>query len=426
VRYDMSWISAATRILFLLVFAALLGRYYGYPLIAVTAVLACLVSFWIFQLARVEIWLRDPHQAPPDVHGIWGDLVAQIYHYQRKNKEEQEKLQLTVDYLQDSFGSMRDGVVMVDGQGAIKWFNAAVESVLGLRYPDDMGQTLTNLVREPDFNSYFLGGDYDTPLQYSSLAESPSHLRVEITRFGTDARLLFVRDVSAAVRIEEIRRDFVGNVSHELRTPLTVISGYLGTFLSDIDKFPPAYGRALGQMAQQAQRMESLLKDLLWLSRIESEERQSKLERVDMCALVEELRDELSGADAPHPLQLELETGHRVQGDYRELYSAVSNLVNNAIKYSPDEIAVTIIWQQQDDGYHLVVRDSGVGIDPVHIPRLTERFYRVDDSRSSATGGTGLGLAIVKHIAVAHDARLLIESTLGEGSSFSLVFPLGD
>ena len=145
-----------------------------------------------------------------------------------------------------------------------------------------------------------------------------------------------------------------------------------------------------------------------------------------MCALVEELRDELSGADAPHPLQLELETGHRVQGDYRELYSAVSNLVNNAIKYSPDEIAVTIIWQQQDDGYHLVVRDSGVGIDPVHIPRLTERFYRVDDSRSSATGGTGLGLAIVKHIAVAHDARLLIESTLGEGSSFSLVFPLGD
>lgn len=421
----MSWITAATRILLLIALAALLGWWYGSTLAAVAVALACLVSFWIFQLRTVQLWLRDPRQAPPDVFGIWGDLVAQIYLYQRKNTEEQQKLQLTVDYLQDSFGSMRDGVVMVDGQGIIKWFNSAAERVLGLRYPDDIGQTLTNLVREPEFNAYFLGNDYDSPLQYSSLGESTRHIRLEITRFGTDARLLFVRDVSAAVRTEEIRRDLVGNISHELRTPLTVISGYLGTFLSDVDTFPAPYRKALGQMSQQAERMETLLRDLLWLSRIESEEQQSKLDRIDMCSLVEELRDEMVATGAPQPLELQLESDHKVQGDYRELYSAISNLVGNAVKYSADNSPVTISWRRLDDGYHLAVKDAGVGIDALHLPRLTERFYRVDDSRNSATGGTGLGLAIVKHIAAAHGARLEIESTLGEGSSFSLVFPLG-
>lgn len=421
----MSWISAATRILLLIALAALLGWWYGHMLAAVTVALACLVSFWIYQLRTVQLWLHDPREAPPDVFGIWGDLVAQIYLYQRKNTEEQAKLQLTVDYLQDSFGSMRDGVVMVDGQGGIKWFNSAAEQVLGLRYPDDIGQTLTNLVREPEFNAYFLGDEYDAPLQYSSLGESTRHIRLEITRFGNDARLLFVRDVSAAVRTEEIRRDFVGNISHELRTPLTVISGYLGTFLGDVDTFPAPYRKALGQMAQQAERMETLLRDLLWLSRIESEERQVKLGRIDMCSLVEELRDELAATGTSHPLELQLESDHQVQGDYRELYSAISNLVSNAIKYSPDHSPVSISWRRLDDGYHLAVRDRGVGIDALHLPRLTERFYRVDDSRNSTTGGTGLGLAIVKHIAAAHEARLEIESTLGEGSSFSLVFPLG-
>ena len=178
-------------------------------------------------------------------------------------------------------------------------------------------------------------------------------------------------------------------------------------------------------MAQQAERMETLLRDLLWLSRIESEERQSKLDRIDMCSLVEELRDEMVATGAPQPLELQLESDHKVQGDYRELYSAISNLVGNAVKYSADNSPVTISWRRLDDGYHLAVKDAGVGIDALHLPRLTERFYRVDDSRNSATGGTGLGLAIVKHIAAAHGARLEIESTLGEGSSFSLVFPLG-
>ena len=422
----MSWFNAATRIFFLTVLAAALGFYYGYPMIAVIITLVCLVAYWLYQLRRVQLWLHDPVQPPPDVYGIWGDLLAQIYLHQRKNKEAQESLQSAVNYLQDSFASMRDGVVMVDEQGAIAWFNKAVEPLLGLRYPDDTGQTLTNLVRAPEFNTYFLGDDYVLPLQYCTTGDVPSHLRVEITRFGEGARLLFVRDVTAAVRMERIRRDFVGNVSHELRTPLTVITGYLGTFLTDTDRFPPPYQKALRQMEQQAQRMENLLKDLLWLSRIESEDREGEQELVNISALLAELRDEVVGTNPGRALELEIETSHRVCGDYRELYSAVSNLVNNAIKYSPEDGLVKVSWRQQGDSCLLTVRDWGMGIDPVHFSRLTERFYRVDDSRSSATGGTGIGLAIVKHVAMAHGAQLQIDSQLGEGSTFTLVFPVRD
>jgi two-component system phosphate regulon sensor histidine kinase PhoR len=422
----MNWVAAATRIVALTALAALLGWYYGYPLEAVVLTLGGLVGFWLYQLQRVQTWLQDPQQPPPDIYGIWGDLLAQIYLHQRNNRDIQLRLQDSVKYLQDSFSSMRDGVVMVDEQGAIKWCNRAVQPLLGLRYPDDTGQTLTNLVRAPEFNAYFLEGEYGAPLQYCSNGDTRSHLQMEISRFGESERLLFVRDISAAVRMEEIRRDFVANVSHELRTPLTVITGYLGTFLTDTESFSPSYTRALRQMEQQAGRMENLLKDLLLLSRIESEEREDKRELVDVCGLLQELRDELAGTNPQRALVLELNTDRRIHGDYRELYSAVSNLVNNAIKYSPEDCPVAVTWQEQGTGLQLQVRDFGLGIESIHIPRLTERFYRVDDSRSSATGGTGLGLAIVKHVAAAHHARLLIESKPGEGSTFSLVFPPGE
>ena len=319
--------------------------------------------------------------------------------------------------------SMRDGVVMVDEAGAIEWFNEAVQPLLGLRFPEDKGQTLTNLVRAPEFNQYFVAGDYSEPLQYHSTGDSPAHLRVEITHFGEGERLLFVRDITATVRMEQIRRDFVGNVSHELRTPLTVITGYLGTFLAEPEAFPAPYRKALQQMIQQAVRMENLLKDLLWLSRIENDERQEKRELLDIPALIDELCEEVANASPGSNVQVQVNTDQKIIGDYREMYSALSNLVNNAIKYSPQGSPVTISWRELDTGFDLAVSDTGLGIDAVHLPRLTERFYRVDDSRNSATGGTGLGLAIVKHVAAAHGASLHIESKLGEGSSFHLEFP---
>jgi two-component system phosphate regulon sensor histidine kinase PhoR len=420
----MSWYAFAVKIFVAIAVAAVVGAVYGRALEVVTLALLVLFGFWLYQMHRVQRWLNSPEDSPPDAHGLWGELLARIYFQQRKNVEAQAQLQATVEYLQDSFAAMRDGVVMVDEHGAIKWLNHAVESLLGLRYPDDTGQTLTNLVRAPEFNDYFLGRDYSKPLQYMALVDSNRiHLRVEITRFGEGERLLFVRDVSSAVRMEQMRSDFVANVSHELRTPLTVISGYLSTFLDSAQELPPRYVKPLQQMSQQAQRMENMLKDLLWLSRIESETRTDHRELVDIRGMLQELRDELAEAYPESIVVLDLATEHSIHGDYRQLYSAVSNLAINAIKYSRPGSPVTLRWRAQDDYYLLQVQDEGIGIDSVHIPRLTERFYRVDDSRNSATGGTGLGLAIVKHVAVAHEAQLQIESKPGQGSTFTLVFP---
>jgi|JI10StandDraft_1071094.scaffolds.fasta_scaffold52780_3 two-component system phosphate regulon sensor histidine kinase PhoR len=420
----MSWYAFAGKILLAMVVSAVVGSMYGRALEAVTLVLLLIFGFWLYQMRRVQRWLNKPEDAPPDAHGLWGELLARIYLQQRKNSEAQAQLQATVEYLQDSFAAMRDGVVMVDDNGAIKWLNHAVEPLLGLRYPDDTGQTLTNLVRSPEFNTYFLGRDYSKPLQYMALVDSNRiHLRVEITKFGEGERLLFIRDVSSAVRMEQIRSDFVANVSHELRTPLTVISGYLSTFLDSAQELPPRYVKPLQQMSQQAQRMENMLKDLLWLSRIESETRKDDRELVDVRGMLQELRDELAEAYPESNVVLDLATEHSIHGDYRQLYSAVSNLAINAIKYSREGSPVTLRWRARDDNYLLQVQDEGIGIESAHIPRLTERFYRVDDSRNSATGGTGLGLAIVKHVAVAHDAQLQIESKPGHGSTFTLVFP---
>ncbi len=422
----MSWLAAAGRITAIATVFSFIGWLYGYPLETLTLLLLLLVGFWLYQMQRVQTWLQDPVQPPPDAYGIWGELLARIYQNQRRANEVQRQLQANVKYLQDSFASMRDGVVMVDEKGAIKWLNQAVESLLGLRYPEDTGQPLTNLVRAPEFNDYFLSGDYSKPLQYASAGTDKKHLRVEITHFGEGERLLFIRDISDAVRMEQIRRDFVANVSHELRTPLTVISGYLGTFMSNTADLPERYSKPLQQMSQQAERMETLLKDLLWLSRIESEKTGDKRELVDVCGLLQELREELAATHPGRTVELELETSTRILGDYRELYSAVQNLAVNAIKYSPGDTSVGIRWYSDDSHCIVEVADQGIGIDPVHIPRLTERFYRVDDSRSSMTGGTGLGLAIVKHVVAAHGGEMHIDSELSKGSTFSLRFPAGE
>ncbi len=418
----MSLLSLATRLALLLAAAAGLGWYYGHSLLLVVIALLVVVVFWLYQMHLVRQWLRTPGQPPPETYGIWGEILSQIYQLQKKDKQTSMHLQSTVDYLEDSFASMREGIAIVDDHGVLKWFNQPAQAMLGLR-TEDRGQTLMNLVRSPEFMSYFNRGEFGEPLEYCTTGDAGTWLRIEITRFGDGDRLLFVRDVTASVRMERVRKDFVANVSHELRTPLTVISGYLGTFLSDTSKLDARYIKPLQQMLQQSVRMENLLKDLLWLSRIESEQGTGAHTPVDMRALLAELQDELKTAHPERTVELEMSADYKVPGDYRELYSAVSNLVLNAIKYSADDDVVRVSWCRQDGSFHLTVTDQGLGIDPVHIPRLTERFYRVEDSRSSATGGTGLGLAIVKHVAATHGARLLIESKPGEGSSFSLVFP---
>lgn len=418
-----SWYAESRRVVILLAVAAGIGWYSNHLYEFLAAGLFAVVAVWMFQLWRIQRWLNHPEGEPPNGYGIWGLIFDRIYHLQRKDKEARDRLQSALEYLRGSLASMRDGVIMIDEKAAIDWSNEAAGRLLGLRYPEDQGQPVLNLIRLPEFHSYFLAEDYQEPLQVEITGEQDQSLQFEFTRFGAGSRLVFVRDVTAKARLEQMRRDFVGNVSHELRTPLTVIKGYLETMLANRDAMDSRFVKPLEQMDQQAQRMENLLKDLLWLSRIESVRSEAKTEMVDVAGLLEELADEWN-TNYPHRnVGLELETRDKIPGDYRELHSAVSNLVLNALKYSDDHAPVCVCWSRRDDEYWLSVRDKGIGIDPSHIPRLTERFYRVDESRSSATGGTGLGLAIVKHVAAAHRAELRIDSEPGEGSVFSLVFP---
>ena len=249
-------------------------------------------------------------------------------------------------------------------------------------------------------------------------------LQFEITTFAGGDFLLFVRDITRVVQTEQMRRDFVGNVSHELRTPLTVFKGYLDTLDASEALRGPPYAKAIVQMNAQVQRMENLLTDLLWLSRIESVREERKTEAVDMAGMLEELREELRSSEPERLVVLELKTCASVSGDYPQLRSAVSNLVINALKYSEEHEPVSVRWEREGDALCLTVADRGLGIEELHLSRITERFYRVDESRSARTGGTGLGLAIVKHVAASHRAELDIQSEPGRGSRFALRFPL--
>jgi two-component system phosphate regulon sensor histidine kinase PhoR len=383
-----------------------------------------LYGYSVYQLLRVQKWMAEPEAEPPEARGIWGDLLDTIYHLQRTDREARERLESTVTYLRDSLAAMRDAVVMVDASGAIQWSNRSAERLLGLQYPRDQGQGILNLLRHPTFHEYFDAGQFVRPLVIPHPSDAERVLQVEVTLFGAGNRLVFVRDITAISRLEQVRRDFVANVSHELRTPLTVISGYLATIQDSLPDLDPRLQKPLQQMNQQSRRMEALLRDLLWLSKVEDGRQRSEDEEVDMGGLLAELCSDLRLTHPEAAIALHVDTHRRLRGDYKELHSAVSNLLTNAIKYSPGNPIIEVSWREEHDRLRLSVKDHGIGIDPAHHARLTERFYRVDDSRSTATGGTGLGLAIVKHVAASHDAELVIQSVPGRGSTFTLVFPL--
>ncbi|PLW83271.1 phosphate regulon sensor histidine kinase PhoR [Kineobactrum sediminis] len=418
-----NWWGPWRRLVLLVAFAWLVGWFLGAPSLILSLGLLALLGYWLYQLQQLYSWLIGPEKPPPDAPGIWGDVYSRLYRRWREVGEQKALLHSRLDYLQDSLSSIYDGAVMVTASGAIEWSNAAAERLLGLRYPGDRGHNMLNLVRLPEFHDYFVAGDFQEPLRAWFTSGQERFLLFSVTSFGGGDRLVFVRDTTREERLEQMRRDFLGNVSHELRTPLTVISGYVDTILGNPGLFNERLQRPLQQIAQQAQRMEALLKDLLWLNRIEGPASGRHLELVDMGGLLHELREEVRTIHPQRQLDLQLDTTDKVLADYRELYSAVSNLVLNACKYSADEGLVTIKWHRSGDKLVLSVEDRGEGIDPVHLPRLTERFYRVDNSRSSRTGGTGLGLAIVKHVAASHNAELHIDSTLGVGSTFTLIFP---
>ncbi|MDJ0877624.1 MAG: phosphate regulon sensor histidine kinase PhoR [Halieaceae bacterium] len=399
-----------------------LGAASGFGLEALAIAALLLVIYWLNQLRRVSDWMRRPDVEPPEARGLWGEFFDSIYRLQRHDREERDRLQTAVSYLRDSLAALKDAAVLIDPSANIEWCNAAAQELLGLQYPRDRGQAIVNLLRVPNFSAYFIEGDYHEPLLIESPLDPALQLQVEVTAFGRGSRLMFCRDVTREQQLEKMRRDFVANVSHELRTPLTVISGYLLTLMDTDLGQEERLQRPMLQMQQQAERMETLLRDLLWLSQIEASEGGEEHPALDMRDLINEVREFALGAYPDRVINTEIRSECSINGNYKHLYSAVSNLVINALKYSEGDI--NIEWSERENACCLAVRDCGPGIDAVHLPRLTERFYRVDKSRSQGTGGTGLGLAIVKHVLAGHNARLEIESEVGVGSTFSCIFAL--
>ena len=425
---NQNWRGAlARRLLLLLAACGLIGLITGQYAWALAIGLGAYLLWHLKQLLRLHAWLRErqPDDAPPEGYGLWGEVFDSIYHLQRRDQRVRGRLQAVIDRVQESTAALRDAVIMLDSQGNLEWWNRAAETLLGLKSPQDSGQAISNLVRHPRFKEYFEQGNFHDNLELPSPINDRLRLQFHITRYGNREHLMLVRDVTRLHQLEQMRKDFVANVSHELRTPLTVITGYLETLLDNVEQINPRWLRPMQQMQQQAGRMQNLLNDLLLLAKLEATDYPSDSQPVAVDLLLLSIKSDaqaLSGARR-HRLQLQADPHLKLKGSEAELRSAFSNLIFNAVKYSPDESEISIRWWSDEQGAHLAVQDSGIGIEAKHLPRLTERFYRVDSSRASHTGGTGLGLAIVKHVLLRHRGRLDISSTPGKGSTFTCHFP---
>lgn len=379
----------------------------------------------IYKLHQLQQWLALRSSIePPEASGMWGEVMDGLYRMQQKYRRERVRLRALISYLRESFTSLPYGAVIIDSDNNIEWSNNAAQTLLGLRYPEDSGQQIVNLVRAPAFIKYFELEEYSQPLELAAPSQNNIHLQIHITFFGKRSRLLFARDVTQTHRLEQMRKDFVANVSHELRTPLTVINGYLETFADNIGDSDPRWRRALDQMLVQSRRMQTLINDLLLLSRLETLPQADRQLALAVRPILEIIREEaLASVGEAREISVECDDNIAVIGQRDELHSAFANIVFNAVRYTEPGGKIAIRWYGDRDGACLQVRDNGIGIDAEHIPRLTERFYRVDKSRSMDTGGTGLGLAIVKHVLIRHHAQLVVTSQAGAGSSFTCVFP---
>lgn len=388
---------------------------------------AIYIIMMVRQMRRLNQWLlRQDSEHPPEGSGIWGQIFDNIYQLQRTQGRERENLQGVINRVQEISSALKDGVVILNARGQLDFWNPAAHRMLAL-HTKDQGQSVINFIRHPKFVSYFEEGNFEEPLELPSPRFPSKHLQFQITPFGKQERLIVVRDVTQLHNLEKMRQDFIANVSHELRTPLTVINGYVET-LAD-NNHTASWNKPLQQMQQQAKRMSLLINDLLVLSKLETTEAGHNHKPLNIEQLLSIVKNEAEVLSKDKEQQLTLICNNTTKpllllGNEKELHSAFSNLVTNAIKYTPKEGKVSILLWQDQKHLYVSVSDNGPGIEALHIPRLTERFYRVDASRNSNTGGTGLGLAIVKHVLMRHEAELKITSEVGKGSMFICVFPL--
>lgn len=389
--------------------------------------------------SRVLRWLRTGDlSAVPQLRGMWGEAADRARRLLRLAQAQVEKNQARLQEILAALQATPNGVVLLDAQGRIEWCNQIAAGHFGFDVQRDLMQFIGNLVRDPEFSAYWAAHDFSHDVILQGRDSTPAHpvrLSVQLFSYADGRMLLLARDVTALEQADAMRRDFVANVSHEMRTPLTVLSGFVET-LQTLPLNAQERARYLSMMAQQATRMQHVVEDLLTLSRLEGSPFPGLGEWTPVKTLLRRCEEEARALSSlltrhqqrPHTLQFPpadvLQQAGEIAGSQSELQSALSNLISNAVRYTPGGGSITVEWQPQADGTAVFsVRDTGVGIAPEHIPRITERFYRVDRSRSRETGGTGLGLAIVKHVLQRHGAALRITSTVGKGSTFSVIFP---
>jgi two-component system phosphate regulon sensor histidine kinase PhoR len=387
------------------------------------AVLLVLYAIQIYFLGALGSWLNHPSLNDiPDGFGVWAEVFARLHRWHRASEIGQRRLIDNEERFRRTISALPDGIILVDAALQIEWCNPVAEQHLSLSLRADQGLRLTNLVRDPRLVAYMTSGQFDTDLVFRPLANPSLVLSLAVIAFEPARSIVITRDITQSERLDAMRRDFVANVSHELRTPLTVIKGFLESFSDAGPDLGPVRQHHLHLMDEQAERMHRLIEDLLMLSRLESES-PNQDDTIDIAQLINEVADEARTLSAGrHQISVAVSQAF-VRGSRDELRSAFGNLVSNAIRYTPPGGTVHLAWVRKENGASFEVTDSGIGIAPEHMPRLTERFYRVEKSRSRETGGTGLGLAIVKHVLLRHEGQLEIESEVGHGSTFSAWLP---
>lgn len=424
-----TWRRELKRFLLILAITVAAGLVIGEFLLLVVLGFLFYTAFNLYQLHRLIRWLtKDPAEdqsEPPESFGIWGEIFDGIHRLQKQERKASAHMESIINKAQESSAALEIGVIIIDKKGNLDWWNLACEKLLGLQYPKDKNQSITNLIRDPRFADYYHHEEYNNTLKITAPGDTSRMLEFHIALFGEHERLLIVRDVTQLHRLETMRKDFVANVSHELGTPITVITGYLEAIVDNIQDLNSKWQNPIRQMHGQAIRMENIVKDLLTLCSLETETPVKQQDKINLLTLVAEIQNytQQMFAEKAHKFVIDCAADLNFRGHRSEIYSALSNLIINAAKYTPARGTITISAIKTKKSLEITVADTGVGIEQKHLPRLTERFYRVDSSRSTETGGTGLGLAIVKHILLRHHGDLLIESEFGKGSRFTCRLP---
>lgn len=395
-------------------------------LLVVALVLAYRLYVHRRYLNRMLTWISGPLDDPvPDADGVWGEFVSRMNRRVKTRRHEKDLLEKALDQFQSALEALPDGVVFMDTHRRILWMNALAINMLKLKPGHDIGTPIEHLIREPEFAAYLLSANYSEPLMYHPNRRDPTCFMVNLISYGEDRLLLALRDLTQLEKLENVRRDFVANVSHELKTPLTVISGFIETLQTHHETLSPEKRQRFLDLAMaQAQQMGRLVQDLLTLSSLETRTNLVDESNVPLAPLVDDLIISAAAISAgEHDFSVEIPNNIQIHGSKSALHSIFGNLINNAVNYTPAGGNIRIFWREEAHEGALCVQDTGIGIPAVHIPRLSERFYRVDQGRSRETGGTGLGLAIVKHALTRHQGHLEIHSEVGQGSTFEAWFP---